>query len=166
MTVNNRFHHSTCNIPVLMRPLLASSKQFYCKLACILTADKVSCSVFFCEPFVLWGVGLAFRLFEETLLKISLRYHKQGNSFYALIFILAPSTPQIMRFLCISLHHKFSCNLVYKENMQRNNYKPSGFCDRLKQQYSHSRGFVPLCGDGWRDEGRREFHLLKFPQSI
>lgn len=102
----------------------------------------------FCEPFVLWGVGLAFRLFEETLLKISRRYHKQGNSFCALIFILAPDTPQIMRFLYISLHHKLSCNLVYKENVQRHIWKLLGICDTLKQQYSHSGGFVPLWGDG------------------
>lgn len=117
----------------------------------------------------LWAlcvVGLAFRLFEETLLKISLRYHKQGNGFKALILILVPDTPQIMRFLCISLHQKLSGNLVCKENVQRNIWKLLGFCDRLKQQYSHSRGFVPLCRNGWRDEGRRELHLLWFPQSM
>lgn len=49
MMVNYRFHRSTCNIPVLMCSLLASSMQFYCKLACKLIDDKVPC-VFSVSP--------------------------------------------------------------------------------------------------------------------
>lgn len=59
---------------------------------------------------MLWGVGLIFRLFEETLLKISLRYHKRGNGFYALVFILVPDTPQLMRFPASV--YVINCNVI------------------------------------------------------
>lgn len=99
---------------------------------------------FFYEPFALWDVGLTFRLFEEALLKISLRYHKHGNDFYALVFILAPDTPHIMRLLCISLHCKWSFNCLQRK-CAKEHLKALGL---LWQQYSLSRGFVPLHRDG------------------